>query len=305
MPFDFSKIASVAFGICLDTTEGESYRLVPCDQGVQDALTEMLVSTIVSLKEEKAAIQEFSPAEKYGATERLRISLDSDLVAKHRAVFASENLTTDTHGLDVPSKLVSYFATFQDVAGHKLMGFRRAAHFKGVVKKHLVTFMNDALRIVPDSLFKLDTDFDFLIFDNQILIWRPSGFIFTAGMEEHIMASAAANVQAISKEMTCVSFDGLSAFVAKHKLGMRLVAALKSRADLAAISLRLLKASCKSNEVHFTVKGGKLVPSEGSEMDFLMLLDRRLYTLMLIEKHPETYQAASRSPTARSAAPAP
>lgn len=304
MPFNLSKITSVAFGVCLDAADGESYRILPCDQGVQDALKEMLASTMASLREEKTATQEFSPAEKYGATERLRVPLDSDLVAKHRAVFASENLATDAHGLDDPSKLVSYFAIFHDAAGHKLMAFRRAAQFKGVVKKHLVTFMNDALRIVPDSLFKLDTDFDFLIFDNQILIWRPSGFIFTAGMEQHIMASAAANVQAISEDMTCVSFDGLGAFVAKHKLAMRLVAALKSRADLAAISLRLLKASCKSNEVHFTVKGGKLVPSQGSEMDFLMLLDRRLYTLTLIEKHPETYQAASRSPAARSAAPA-
>lgn len=304
MPFNFSNIASVSFGACLETDDGESYRLVPCDTGVQDALKEMLASTMASLTADgsPAAIPEFSPAEKYSSTEALRIDLTSELVAKHRTIFASENLVLDTNGLASPSDLVSYFACFLDSTGNKLMAFRRAAQFKGVIKKHLVTFMNDALRIVPDSLFKLDTDFDFVIFDGQILIWRPSGFAFTADIDAQIAASAVASVDSISSDMACVEFTGIRDFVAKHKLAMRLVAALKTRSDLADISLKLLKASCKSNNVSFKVKGGKLLPEAGSEMDFLMLLDRRLYTLTLIEQHPETYQAASRSLANRPAA---
>jgi len=174
------------------------------------------------------------------------------------------------------------------------MGFRRAAQFKGLLKKHLVTFINDALRLVEDNLFKLDTDFDFLIFDDQILIWRPSGFIFTAGMDEHIAAFAAANVAHITGEISCVNFTALGDFVAKYKLAMRLVAAIRSRNDLSSITSQRLKAECKGAGVKLITRNRKLLPEPGSEMGFLMLLDRRRYTVMLVPKQPETYEAASR-----------
>lgn len=294
MAFDFSDIQSVEFGVCLDTDEGESYRQVPCDQGVQNALTEMLAETMSALTKVGTEIVEFSPAEKYGGNDRLRVPLSSDLVQKHRDVFRTGNFETDTHGLDTPGALISYFAVFRDRCGNKAIGFRRAAQFKGVVKKHLVTFFNDALQLVPDKLFKLDTDFDFIIFEDQILIWRPSGFIFTADMDEHIASCAIRNLDQISADVTCVDFSGLRDFVSKHKLAMRLVAAIRSRADLATVSLKRLRALCKANEVEFTTKKGRLTPDSGSEMDFLLLLDRRLYTLELIESRPETYQASSR-----------
>lgn len=300
MPFDFAHITSISFGVCLDTEEGESYRLVPADGDVQTALKEMMEATRAALMKEGTALQEFSPAEKYGAQERLRVGLDSDLVAKHRAIFETANLPTDTHGLANPKALVSYFAIFHDQHGQKLMAFRRAAQFKGVIKKHLVAFVNDSLRLMPDSLFKLDTDFDFLIFDQQILIWRPSGFLFTADMDEHVAACAMVNVDSISESVACVDFTALRDFVANHKMGMRLVAAIKGRNDLTAITLKCLKSECKVGGVKVVLKQGKLLPAEGSEMAFLMLLDRRRYTVTLIPNSPETYEAPSRHAAQRS-----
>jgi len=299
MPFNFNSIITVEFGVCLDSQDNEIYRIVPSDTGVQSALKEMLEATRSSLFNEEEELQEFSPAEKYGSTERLFLSLESELVAKHQEVFASENLTTDTHGLTDPKSIISYFAIFRDNAGRKLMGFRRAAQFKGVVKKNLVTLLDDTLKLVEDHLFKLDTDFDYIIYDERILIWRPSGFIFTAGMDEHIAACAAANVDLVSKEVACVDFLGLKDFVLKHKLSMRLIAAIKSRDDLADISKRRLKAECKEAGLKISEIKGMLSPQEGSEYGFLMLLDRRRYTVTLIEKKPETYEAPSRHAAAR------
>lgn len=302
MPFDFRQIGPVEFGVCTETEQGESFRLVPIDAGVQAALREMLLATLAELKKPGTVLSDFSPAEKYGSTERLRVPLDSEWVEKYQTVFAANNLVTDTHGLDTPESLISYFAVFRDQKNRKAMAFRRAAQFKGVVKKHLITFIDDTLQIVPDRLFKLDTDFDFVIVDNEILIWRPSGFIFTADMDRHIAMSAATNVATISQAVTCVDFSGIGDYVAEHKLAMRLVAALKIRADLSQISLKRLRASCKQNDIPVTVRDNKLSPTAGYEMDFLLLLDRRLYTLTLIDQHPETYQAAARSLTDRKSA---
>ena len=161
---------------------------------------------------------------------------------------------------------------FDDAANAKLMAFRRATQFKGVIKKHLITIIDDSLHIVPDQLFKLDNDFDFLIFDDQILIWHPIGFIFTAEMDQQIAACAAANVDSIAEDITCVDFTGLKTFVSKHKLAMRLVAALKTRKDLVSVSKTRLRAECRDSGVKVIQKDGKLSPAEGSEMGFLMLL---------------------------------
>jgi hypothetical protein len=294
MSFAFNSIQTVEFGVCLEHDSQEVYHIVPADQGVQDALKEMLEATRNQFFRADQNVEVFSPAEKYSSTERLSLSLDSELVLKHKEVFASENLATDSHGLDDPSRLISYFAIFRDRAGKKLMAFRRAAQFKGVIKKNLITFLNDSLKIVNDELFKLDTDFDFLIFDDQILIWRPSGFIFTAGMDEYIARSAADNVDQVSREVLCVNFSHLKGFIAKHRLSMRLIAAIKSRDDLAEISKQRLEAECKESGLKIIERDGLLLPEEGSEYGFLMLLDRRRYTVTLIDQKPETYEAPSR-----------
>jgi hypothetical protein len=58
-----------------------------------------------------------------------------------------------------------------------------------------------------------------------------------------------------------------------------------------------------ANKVEFIAKNGKLIPNKGGELEFLLLLDRRLYTLELIAKQPETYQEASRHLAKRAANP--
>jgi len=292
--FNFQQIQSVEFGVCLDTVDGESYRLVPCVVAVQQALKEMLDEARRSLFADGEGFAEFSPAEKYASNERLRISLTSDWVNKHREVFETVNLPTDPNALNNPDSLVSYFAVFRDNRGRKLLAFHRAAQFKGILKKRLIRFSDDALRIIPDKVFKLDTDFDFLVFDNEVLIWRPSGFVFTADMDHQIAACAKENISYIEETITCVDFTDLREFVSTHKRAMRLVAVIKGRRDLAAIALKLLHAECKQARIPLRQKNGKLFPEPGHELAFLMLLDRRRYTVTLVEGQPETYEAASR-----------
>jgi len=201
--------------------------------------------------------------------------------------------------LDDMDRIVSYFGIYRDSDGNKLMAFRRAMQFKGVLQKKLLHFMDDALQIIEDHVFKLDSDFDFIICDDKIYIWRPSGFIFTSQMDEQMSACAMANVEEIAEHITCVDFEGLKKFVSNHKFAMRLVAAIKSRDDLSAISKKRLKTECKDAGLKICENANKLAPVEGSEMGFLMLLDRRRYTVTLIEKYPETYEAPSRHSAAR------
>jgi hypothetical protein len=204
---------------------------------VQQALKEMLEETRRSLFADGSGFTEFSPAEKYASNERLQIALTSDLVNKLREVFEAVNLPTDSNALNNTDAIISYFAIFRDNGRQKLLALRRAAQFKGVLKKRLIRFSDDALRIIPDHVFKLDTDFDFLIFDNQVLIWRPSGFVFTADMDNQIAACARESIIHIEETIGCVDFTDLHEFVSTHKRAMRLVAVIKSRNDLSVTKI--------------------------------------------------------------------
>jgi hypothetical protein len=202
MPFDFQNIQSVEFGVCTDTGDGESYQLIPSDVGVQRALKDMLAVTWGHLFDTDIAIQEFSPAEKYAANEPLWLALDSELVDNHRQAFEAINLPTDAGALDRVDQIISYFAIFRDLDDNKLLAIRKATQFKGVLEKRLIRFTNNAIRIIHDDVFKLDTDFDFLIYDDKIYIWHPSAFIFTSAMDGQIAACAAANVKSIAADVT-------------------------------------------------------------------------------------------------------
>ena len=56
-----------------------------------------------------------------------------------------------------------------------------------------------------------------------------------------------------------------------------------------------LKKLCESTGVKVKDAKGKLVVEEGSIMDFLGVLDRRLYQVELVKDSPESFRAASRS----------
>ena len=293
MPFNFNKVETTEFGVCVDEIE-ESYYIVPSDLRVQNALKEMLIQTMDRLNINGEALDIFDPADKYATNERLVISLDSEYVLKHCRVYKSDNLRTNSKALNEPQKLICYFGIFHDDEGNKLLAFRKASYFKGEVKKQLVAIFDDSLTMVSDRVFKLDHDFDFVVFDNQVYIWRPSGFVFISGLDEQISASSIKNLQGLSQEIPFINFDTFQEFISTHKRAMRLVASLASRSDLKDISLAKLEKMCSDGNISYSFDSNVITIEKGHEMTFLMLLDRRLYKIDLIEDKPEIYLAASR-----------
>jgi hypothetical protein len=70
------------------------------------------------------------------------------------------------------------------------------------------------------------------------------------------------------------------------------------RDDLAGTSFEKLKRSCRKNGIAFTVENGKIKPEDGSEIDFLELLDRRRYGVDLAGEQ-ELYVAPNRRAVVR------
>jgi hypothetical protein len=210
----------------------------------------------------------------------------------HRA----NNPQLDTGALEEPSDIFCYFARFSDSRARRLTAVRRATQFKGLLKSRnrLLRYVDDTLQIVEDKTFKLDRDFDLLIDSTHIHILRPSGFEFIAKLQEAIREAVPANIAAIQGDIPFVDFTGIGDYASRHTRAARHLASIRSQQETQNLSQSLLKKACKAFKVDFQVRDGKITVLEGSEMNFLDILDRRMYELELVEGAPEKYRAGSR-----------
>lgn len=296
---DLANIRTTEFGVCLYGDNEDTNVLVPVDAGVQQALREMIHETANSIGcfAADADVQRYEPAEKYSATESLKYPIDEELEASVPVqLFRAENLPTSETAIADPTAIGFYFARVRDGQNRQLVAIKRAGQFKGVLKARgrLIRWLDDTMKVVDDDVFKLDPDFDYLVTDDEIYILRPSAFEFTVDLEATILAKARENTESLHDTITFIDFAGMADYVGKHKRAARLVAALKKRQDLAQVDRRLFTKACKATGVTLERRNGRLLPVSGHEHEFLMLLDRRLYAMMLIEDTPETYEARNR-----------
>lgn len=296
---DLQHIQIVEFGVCLNNSQEDAWVIVPVDATVQEVIKEMVHSTAEQLRcfVQGTDLPTYEPAEKYASMEALRYPIEHDDTNMTPVwLFNAQNLPTEQNGLDDPSEIIFYFAICRDQQNKKLLAIRRAAQFKGVLKAkgRLIRWLDDTMMVVEDNIFKLDQDFDYIVTEDEMYILRPSGFEFTADLDERVLAKATKNTQELQQVMEFVDFNGLAEYVSTHKRAARLVATIRSRDDLCGVTKDSLKAVCEVTGVEVEEMDGKVSPVNGHEMHFLMLLDRRRYSLSLIEENPETYEAASR-----------
>jgi Domain of unknown function (DUF4868) len=293
--FDFNAIQSVEFGVCYDTSQGEKYWLIPVDGGVQEALKDILTHTIRALNPTEP-MEAFEPAQKYSATERLVASIEELEMDKLAQMFEAENIETNAEAVKETQGMVFYFSIFRDDNGKKIIAVHRASQFKGIVKarNRLISLIDDTLKLVPDDVFKLDQDFDYVILEKEVWILHPTGFEFTAGIEDSIAKKLAKNITEVAKSVTCVDFSKFRDFIVDHKRASRLIAGLRARADIHLTSPKKLKRGCKTNGIQVVETEGKIYPKPGFEMAFLELLDRRRYQIVLIDGEEELYVAPNR-----------
>jgi hypothetical protein len=143
-------------------------------------------------------------------------------------------------------------------------------------------------------LFKIDNDFDFIITEDEIYIFRINGFEKFAHLEEIILEKASESTERLGMIIPFLNIERLKKYASKHPSGARLIASIMARDDLAQTDERFLKAQCKDKGVVIELIDGKIAPSRANESKLLHLLDRRMFTIRLVKNKKETYQAGSR-----------
>jgi hypothetical protein len=281
------------FGVGLENEEGRQLVLVPIDDKIQTALKEMVSETRAQLS--KMEPIPYEPSEKHGSIEHLRLPLDDELASQIRSIHEATNLSVDGKVLSNPADVLFYFARIVDGEGHRITGIRRASTFKGILKTRLVQFTTDALKIVEDKVFRLDTDFDLLVDAWGVSILRPSGFEVVGALKVAILDAAPANIKLIQKDLPFVDFSLIETYASNHPRAARYLASIRAQKEAANIDRASLKVLCEKTGVKIREEKDKLIVEDGSVMDFLGVLDRRMYQIELVKGSPESFRAASRS----------
>ena len=296
MTFNFEKLSRVEFFVCLSEDGNERHYQVPVDQSVQEALNEMIQSTltrIVDLKDSEG-FEEFSPAQKYGASDAVYCPLDSEFSEVPRLLLEESQIPETRHALDDLRRISYYYVVAFDEDDQKLLGVRRASQFKGILKSKLLTVVDNTMQLLPSAAFRLDADFDYLVFDEMLWALRPSGLEFTGNLTEAVKAAAPASAQEVVRRVPFLDLANLGTYASKHPRAARYLAAVKARDDLEQISQEHLVRYCEESLVTLVSSDGKLAPAEGHEILFLEVLDRRIFTAELIEGQKERYEAPNR-----------
>jgi hypothetical protein len=266
---------------------------IPIDPTVQNELKHMLTSTIERLGD-IAVLPVFSPAEKYSGEEATQLPLNTPYVADLADVIALQNLPSDVNALADIDELKYYYAVFRDQQQRKLFAFHLAKRFKAAGKGSLMHLDGGTLKMVSNKVFQLDNDFDYFVDDQTIFILRSHGFEYSTQVHNQIMQSAVANSAAIKAQMGFLDLTSTAAYATTHSRSAKLLAAIRARTDLHLIDQNLLIAACAQYGVALEVNDGLLGPASEHEHEFLLILDRRGYTAILIPNTPEKYEAPSR-----------
>jgi len=284
---------SIQFGICLSNGDEEEHHLVPVDDSVQKTLSEML-ETFNSCYLEDIK-KHYEPSEKYSATEPLFISTNNENVVELKALFYNTSLKPNNINLAKALPDIEYYFAIFNQGNKKILGIKRPAQFKGLLKNKnkLVQIYDDTLKSVNDNIFKLDNDFDFVVSQDEIKILHPSGFVFIADVDKYIAEKSAAAAIGLGAQIKFVNFVNISKFVSRSKTAAKLIASINSRNDLHKLNKSKLSKFCKNTGIIIKKNGDEIEPEEEHIIDFLYILDRRLYEMDITDER-ELYLAESR-----------
>lgn len=300
--FNLNDIGTVEFGLGIDAGPKEIFCAVPVDGDVQDALIEMVTETWRSMHGLDREPSVYEPSEKHAAHEYLYIPLSDPSTARLRQLHEAENISLNSGAFRDPARFFAYFARFTDSRGRRLTALRRASQFKGIVKSRLVTFGSDALRLVREQIFRLDTDFDLLMDSSNIHILRPSGFEFAGKLQEEILSAVPGNLKRVAKDIPFVEFKNIAEYASRHPRAARYIASICSQKETQSIDPRALRSHCRATGVEVSVKGKRILVPDDQILPFLEVLDRRRYEITLVRDAPEQFVAASRRKIAKTVA---
>ena len=288
---DTHRIVTTEFGV--GRKNPTMFYSVPVDGSVQKILREMVGNTVDLLERGSEHGVYYQASEKYESTEYCYLDARDPMAQVFYDVARATNLDIDSEFPNGLETVTCYFARLTDDQGRQLTGFRRAAQFKAMKKRTILRWMDDSLRQVDDSMFKLDNDFDLLIDSERLHVLRPRGLETLGNLKGSILDAVKGNVAHIGTQMPGLDLGSVASYASTRIRAARYLASI-CRQDVGDIDMEALKRQCAETDVMLERANGRLTPSERDVMGFLEVLDRRRFGVELVRDSREVYRASSR-----------
>ena len=295
LDFDIDDAKFNVFGVGKGNKKNPTFLNVRINANVQSTLQDLTRNTWEAMQRDSDVPLEYSPAELYPSTRHVIVGIDDYEVASLKDLHSATNIPTCNDLLQDAHRNHCYFARFKDKQGRYLTALRRTSQFKGSLsEKHiLLRYISDTLTIERDNLFKLENDFDFLIDSRHIHIWRPQGFVTLGNLNQEILDAVPLNVAKIQQSIPFVDMESIQEFASTNLNAAKRLKSVCSQ-QLDGIVREKLISECCSAEVKLTQVNGMLLVGDGHEFDFLDVLDRRRFSVSLIEGATEKFRATGR-----------
>ena len=287
MTLDFSmdQIATTEFGIGRKTPA--MFYFGPVDGRVQVALRAMVRKTLESMEQVMGEVLSYyQPSEKYGSRDYCYLRATDPMATLFRDVSAAKNLPLAPRFPSDLSNMTCYFVRLTDRSGRQITAFRRAAYFKGIVKKSLVHWIDGSLQLVDDAVFKLDADFDLVIDSNVVHVLRPRSLEALGELKKWILDAVPENISVLAREIPYVDFGSVGEYAGTRIRAAGYLSSIRKH-DLQGMDAGALEELCQTTGVNVKKVNGKLSVAGGDVMGLLEVLDRRRYGIELVRERPE------------------
>lgn len=306
LPVENTSIRFLDFGFGRDVVAARNFSVLPVDPEVQGELSEMALTTnkeAIRRAQILGTVPFYDPSEKHSPGDYVQQDLHSGGGSLVRDLHTASNLPSDTEGLQELENVFSYFARFEDSESNRMTFIKRASQFKSLRNRKLLEsnltdtrLIGDQLKLVSTPVVALDSDFDLVVKDSTIHILSPSSFESIARMREEILKAVPANIGIVSKDIPFVRWGTIEQYTKSRPKAARFLASIKSQGFSEGVSKAALKRACERFGVALSDECGQIEVDPASIMDFLGVLDRRIFEIELVEGDPEFYKAPSRSP---------
>lgn len=294
--FNADQIENIEFSFCIKDDDRTAFHQVPTDRDIKKQLEEMFTFTVNQIQNAENPFARYEISEKYGSKESLVANISDEMFDSIINMRDAESEDISSENIENADELLFYRVTFHDNNGNKVTGIRKASYFKSILKQRsrLVRLYDDSLESVEDKIFKLDYDFDFFIYNDEAYILRPTNFEFLASISDEVFEQVVQKVEALEATLAFIDFETIKELSSHSKRAAKLIISISSRSDLENISEQRIIDLATANHVSLEQDDDSISPSDGHEIAFLELLDRRRYTVELINGNIEAYRAPSR-----------
>lgn len=294
MNFSFDAIDTVEFGVCTRRQGNIEFLDVPVHIGTATSLKEMIGTTWEKLNDIADGPGLYDPANESRGLQHVFLPLDDEMAALFRDVNEADRF--DPGGgvlIGQPGRVFCYFARFADDNGRRLTGMKLSKDFKGILRhrNRIARMIDNTLHLTQDNIFKLDTDFDLLVDDEEVRVLRPFAFETIGALQQAIRAAVPRNIEGLRESLDFVHFGPIGEFAETNVTAARLLAALRNK-DTQGITVEYLMSNCRNNGIVVNDIDGQITVEEDQILGFLKVLNRTRYSVELIPGQREVYDAS-------------